>query len=747
MDLLLIQPPFVQLNSPYPAIAYLASYARREGHVVKCHDLSIELFRAIFCSAGLTRVFAEAEKRLAGRIDTFDRPTRKNVQRYLSNAERYVQSIDRVIGLLAGGDDAFAHELSAGRRVPWGHRSEGFLEANDEEIGSTDAPLLASLIVEDLADLITFAVDPDFSLVRYAESKASSQPDFRVVEKAARESFLLREFFRPLVARTLEGAHPSSFAPRLLCISIPFPGTLPGALVLAEESRKIFGQELKIAFGGGYVSTELRALRDPSIFRYADFLCYDAGYGALSSIISSLGTGKTNLHRTVVQREKGLTAWGFEGTDLSFFRAESLYEVRETEGAADIQARELTALREVFPDYAGIDFRRYVRIVEGTNPMHALWSDAKWIKARLAYGCYWGKCAFCDTALDYIARFAPASPEALFAHLAKQSAAARQRGIHFVDEAMPVPHLVRFALENIRGGRPFSFWGNTRLETQFTADACALLAEGGLVGISAGLEIATEAGLEKTGKGLALADAVQALAELKANGIMAHVYLIYGWPGQSGQEIIDAMEVVRQLFVEGLVDSGFWHKFILTRHSPMYAQWKAGQRPDLRVIEHPWTFGSNDLSFEGEKEMGVYGPGLDAAMDAWMEDSGRQEPVSRWFDVRVKKPSIAPDTVARIVRAAQRAHPAAAAGKKVVWLGGRLLPEPTGSGGVRLSWSYRNHMEHIELPTDAARHLIGAVGEAGTMDDFLARMGSVSEVPFPETKEFRTLRTRGLAAY
>ena len=125
--------------------------------------------------------------------------------RYLSSAERNVQSNDRVIGFLAGGDDAFAHELSAGRRVPWGHRSEGFLDANDGEIASTDAPLLASLIVEDIADFITFSLDPDFSLVRYAESKASSQPDFRVVETAARESFLLTAFFKPLIAQKLSG--------------------------------------------------------------------------------------------------------------------------------------------------------------------------------------------------------------------------------------------------------------------------------------------------------------------------------------------------------------------------------------------------------------------------------------------------------------------------------------------------------------------------------------------------------------
>jgi hypothetical protein len=181
----------------------------------------------------------------------------------------------------------------------------------------------------------------------------------------------------------------------------------------------------------------------------------------------------------------------------------------------------------------------------------------------------------------------------------------------------------------------------------------------------------------------------------------------------------------------------------------MYAEWKAGQRPGLQVIERSWTFGSNDLSFEGEEELAVYGPGLDAAMDAWMEDSGRQEPVSRWFDFRVSRPSVKPDYIEHLARSARRilSAPEAAAGKKIVWLGGRLLPEATGSGGVRLSWSYRNRMEHIELPTDAARHLMAAIAETGTMSDFLSRMGSVNEEPFQETKAFRDLRTRGLAAY
>ena len=210
-----------------------------------------------------------------------------------------------------------------------------------------------------------------------------------------------------------------------------------------------------MAFGGGYVSTELRAIRDRGIFAYADFLCFDAGFGALAAILEHLRGGADELHKTIVARGDRLVAHGFDGADLARFRAEPGYEVREPARGGDWRALDERAIREVFPDYAGLDFGRYVRIIEGTNPMHALWSDTKWLKARLAHGCYWRRCAFCDTTLEYIARFAPASPEALHAHLADQALATGQRGVHFVDEALPVPHLVRFALENLRRGRPW----------------------------------------------------------------------------------------------------------------------------------------------------------------------------------------------------------------------------------------------------------------------------------------------------
>lgn len=751
MNVLLVQPPFVQLNAPYPAVAYLRSFCTGRGHAVRSLDLSIELFRGLFSRAGLETAFAEARRRLPDRIASFDGPTRRNVLRYLSNQDRYVESIDRITGLLSEGDDSYAQELASARRVPYGHRAEGFLAANGEAIRAEDAPLLASLIVEDLADFLSFVLDPRFSLVRYAESIASSQPDFAAVEEAVRESWILEACFRPLVRRTLSALP----APDLVCVTVPFPGVLPGALAFCEEAKRIHGEGLPVAMGGGYVSTELRTLRDAGLFRYADYLCFDAGFGALASIESHLATGEEAFYRTIVRRGDRLVAHGFDGTDLAFFRSEPLYETRDPPNREILERTDGEAVRGVFPDFADLDFSRYVRIVEGTNRMHALWSGAKWLKARLAHGCYWRRCAFCDTGLDYIARFAPSVPEDLFDHLLEQARRTGQHGVHFVDEAMPVPHLLRFAMANLRRGRPLVFWGNARLGRRFTPDACSVLAEGGLLGVSVGLEVATERGLEATRKGLSLEEAVRALAALRGNGILAHAYLIYGWPGQAERDIVDSMETVRQLFLEGLLDSAFWHKFILTRHAPLYAEWKAGLHPGMRVVERDWRFGSNDLSFEGEERFSRYGAALDAALDAWMEGEELDRPVTRWFDGKVASPRIPAGFVAGMAETARRrmGKPDAGEGKALLWLGGRLLAEGavatsagTAPAEVEVCWSYRNRLERAALEAARARTLLEVLPSSATMEEFLTRMNACGGEPFEGTRLFRRLRRAGLAA-
>jgi len=324
-----------------------------------------------------------------------------------------------------------------------------------------------------------------------------------------------------------------------------------------------------------------------------------------------------------------------------------------------------------------------------------------------------------------------------------------------------VPHLVRFALENLRRGRPLSFWGNARLDRRLTSDACAVLAEGGLIGLSAGLEIATPRGFERTRKGITLEGAVACLAALKANGILTHVYLIYGWPQQSERDLVDSMEIVRQLFAAGLADSAFWHRFILTRHSPIYSEWSAGARPELRVIEPEWTFGSNDLAFEGEERFDRYGAGLDEALGAWMEGAGLGRSVTSWFRFKVGAPSVSSGAVERLARAARRARDAAPSGggRRAVWLGGRLIAEDRpdtrapgrAAGAVRLSWSYRNRLYQVTVEAARAKALVGALAACGAgspvpMDDLLAHVNAAGGEPFEATREFRKLRLAGLAA-
>ena len=58
-------------------------------------------------------------------------------------------------------------------------------------------------------------------------------------------------------------------------------------------------------------------------------------------------------------------------------------------------------------------------------------------------------------------------------------------------------------------------------------------------------------------------------------GVMVHAYLMYGFPTETEQETVDALERVRQLFAEGCIQSAFWHRFAATAHSPI------GQQPEL----------------------------------------------------------------------------------------------------------------------------------------------------------------------
>lgn len=634
-----IQPPFTQLNAPYPAVWYLDAWFRSRGIASSAEDHAITLTRSLYSREGLGKAFAAARAALAGRKHP-DKASEKRVAAYLAQEDRYLSLIDGLAGYLAGQDPAFGYRLAVGAGLPLGMRAEAVL-GEEGGIAPEDAPALATAVINDLADFIAYALDPGFGAVRYAERLASGARDYAEIKAAAAGSWVLNELYRPLLRGRFEELKREAGGPcategrrrdgerrvgerpaYLICLTAPFPGCLAGALVAAEEAKAAFGRDAAVVLGGGYPSTELRYLDAPEFFDDFDYLVYDAGYAALDSILARwdgsydgplLGVRYRDAVGKV--RAEGLKA----PTGATGPAAGDGEPATAVPGAAAFAADEARDLAAIHPDYAGCDFSAYLRVVDSPNPMHRLWNDTPWLKYRLAYGCYWRRCAFCDTELDYIKRYRPVELEPLF--IAADLAASRTGlyGIHFTDEAMPAAQVLAFSRLNRGRRRPFTFWGNARFDRSWTEKAVAETAEGGLIAVSGGIEIATGRGLEIVDKGFGLVELMRSLAAFKRSGILVHAYLIYGFPGQAEEDIADSAETVRVLLAEGLIDSAFWHKFVLTRHSRLYARWEKGEVEGLEPIVPPSRFAVNDLRFKGEAGYDRWTAPLDAALAAWAE--------------------------------------------------------------------------------------------------------------------------------
>ncbi len=642
MRAICIQPPLVQLNAPYPAAWYLDAWLRSRGISSLAFDHSIELARLLYCREGLGRVFSEARKALKVRSHP-DKATARRVRDYFDDEERYLAHIDSIVAFLAGGDPAFAYRIAAGVGLPSGMRAEA---VRGDGIGPDDARAWATATINDLADFISYALDPGFGTVRYAEALAHSATSFAPLRDGSRSGWVLSTFYRPLL-RALFSRLGAESGPAengddrmVVLLSIPFPGCLSGAIAAAEEARAVFGARATVIAGGGYVSTELRFLQDPSVFDVFDYLAYDAGFGALASILDVLDGGPRSSLFHVRYRDEGghVIASGFPPDEPCLSGADPASGTDSV--THDCAMLERDAIIGVHPDYRGLDFSRYLRVVDSPNPMHRLWNDTPWLKYRLAYGCYWRRCAFCDTELDYIKRYLASDLDALLGAAVKAAEATGLHGIHFVDEAMPVNLTRAFAGRNAGLPRPFTFWGNARFDKAWTDEACSFAAERGLVAVSGGIEIATGRGLETVGKGFTIPDLVRALAAFKRSGVLVHAYLIYGFPGQSDQDIADSAEMARVLLAEGLVDSAFWHRFVLTRHSAMYAAWQRGERPGLEPLEPCSAFALNDLGFRGEERSERWTAPLDASLSAWADDGDFGKPLAAFLPKGLPRPRL-----------------------------------------------------------------------------------------------------------
>lgn len=727
LNTLIIQPPLVQLNTPYPSGAYLLDFFNslyEEKNVkgrVEWFDLSNSFFHKIFCKHGIAHIFNstfEKALKLSSQYESQgDDNTAFHLRRFISQKEFWINWIDEIIAIVCSSNSKisgreFAHEFIRSAHVPRGMRVENFLSNLNRDVSTDDAQILSSLALADLADYITMVYDQNFALIRYAEHLATSTAEFsETIEGLKAPS--LNDFYKPLL---LEKITSYKNEPTLYCISVPFPGCFESALFSADLIRKECGDNAIIIFGGGYVNTELREISEKGIFDYCHILSYDKGYGSYILLFDEFKNAACGI-------EDEKQCFNLKEAFENIFDSRKFYNFsylkngsviipleKENEEYKVLYKKEHEYIRKITPDYSHIDFTKYPRLADDTNPMHRIWNDGAWLKAYIAHGCYWHRCAFCDTTLDYVKDYCLTDINSLYDSLCVQAEKTGVHGIHFVDEACPPAALQNFALKNMAvkssNKIPLTYWGNIRFEKTFDRDLADLLSAGGLTAVSAGIEIATGNGLSAVNKGTDMENIVNACCAFKEAGILIHSYMIFGFWSQSVQDLIDSMETLRQLFEAGLLDSAFWHKFTLTLHSTVYEEYKKGKYPELKILPQKKTqFAKNDLHFEGEEKSEKFSAPLNAALELWMHGEKLSKPVESYFPFKMPKPSIAKDYIASLIAKYEENRdrkfhkiPEQGSKEKFVWLGGLpLLLDSSDKSKMQICWSYMGELLYADI--------------------------------------------------
>ena len=636
--LFLVTPPFTQLNTPYPATAYIKGFLNTKNIASEQADLGIEVILALFSKKGLQDLFQVSSSKFQEEIFS------ENAQRIFALQDEYMKTIDSVIAFLQGKNPTLALSICQEDFLPEASRFAQ-LEELDWAFGTMGthdkAKHLATLYLEDISDFIVECVDPNFGFSRYAERLGRSANSFdELYEALQNQPTYIDNILLSILKVKLETIQPTVFL-----VSVPFPGNLYAAFRTAQWVKENY-PKIKILMGGGFANTELRSLSDERVFEFFDFISLDDGELPIELILENLESRtNTEFKRTFL----------LENGKVVYKNNSPRHDYKQSQVGT--------------PDYSDLLLDKYISVIEIVNPMHRMWSDGRWNKLTMAHGCYWGKCTFCDISLDYIKVYEPIAAGILCDRMEEMMAQTGQTGFHFVDEAAPPALMRELALEILRRKLAVTWWTNIRFEKSFTKDLCLLLKASGCIAVSGGLEVASDRLLQLIDKGVTVEQVAKVTRNFTEAGVMVHAYLMYGYPTQTIQETVDSLEMVRQLFEAGVLQSGFWHQFAMTAHSPvgMYPE-KFGVTKDSNTVG---TFANNDLAYNDSTGIDheQFSFGLKKSLFNFMHGICLDYDLQDWFDFKIPKTTIRPDFIYDALEEETNFYSKPNA--KIVWLGGK----------------------------------------------------------------------------
>ena len=668
--LFLITPPFTQLNTPYPATAYIKGFLNTINVESVQADLGIEVILKLFSKEGLIDLFQIAK-------DTAE--VSPNSKRIMALQEEYIKTIDPVIAFLQGKNPTLALQICQEDYLPEASRFAQ-LEELDWAFGTMGTQdkgkHLATLYLEDISDFIVECVDPNFGFSRYAERLGRSANSFdELYEALHQKPTYIDSVLLSILKERIETVKPTFFL-----ISVPFPGNLYSAF-RAAQWVKHHHPEIKVSMGGGFPNTELRSLSDARVFEFFDYITLDDGEAPIEELINAVSS---NADEKQYKR--------------TFLLEEGKVVYKNNSLKPDYKQSQVGT-----PDYSDLVLDKYISVIEIVNPMHRMWSDGRWNKLTMAHGCYWGKCTFCDISLDYIKIYEPVAANLLCDRMEEMMEQTGENGFHFVDEAAPPALMRALALEILRRKLSVTWWTNIRFEKSFTADLCLLLKASGCIAVSGGLEVASDRLLKLIDKGVTVEQVAKVTRNFTEAGVMVHAYLMYGYPTQTVQETVDSLEMVRQLFEAGVLQSGFWHQFAMTAHSPvgLYPE-KFGVVKDTEAVG---TFANNDINYKDKTgiDHDKFSFGLKKSLFNFMHGICFDFELQEWFDFKIPRTTIKDDFIVNALEEPNDFNIKPTV--KIVWLGGKpavdyFTKSKKGNSWEMVSLTFHHKKESFTIQTN-----------------------------------------------
>ena len=597
-DVIIINPPSMQLNSLYPASSFLSGYVKMQGYSAVICDLNLKYFLNVFNNENIEKIFIQSENKISSSF----------AEKIYSLKESYIDSVDYAVAFLQKSS------ISSAKRIA---RQEILPEPSDQAVHNlslidpcdavTRARIMCTYFLAEISKYISETIDSSFGLIKYAEKISSFAPDFKIIENEVLRENILTDIYYSVLDSEIGKCNPLVFA-----VTIPFPGTLVWALRAHNYIRKKYPNIIRCS-GGGFVNTELRSITDKKFFEYVNYLTMDDGEIPLLRIVKKASGEGVDLVRT----------FSLDNGTIVYNNA-----ISDEPSCSDLPV----------PDYTGINTDEYLKMADNTNPMLSMWNSDFYLKMNLAHGCYWKKCEFCDTSLDYIKRYDPATAVSVVEKIKALSDKTKINSFHFTDEAAPPNMLRDIAIELIARKINITWWTNVRFEKKFTKDISRLLYISGCLGLSGGLEAADERVLRIMNKGVTLHEALSACADISSSGIMVHAYLIYGFPTQTEQEISNSLETVRCMFEKGFIISAFYHRYAMTIHS------ESGMNPGkygLIARTRNNSFANNEIMYTGDSvDYSKYSSGLSKAVGSYNEGQSIEREIECYFDFPICKPVV-----------------------------------------------------------------------------------------------------------